>query len=265
MTRSIVRALSSTCETGKLPCSRLKGPLLRIVRHHTNAVLHLLAIADAASVKLTIDDFQSVSDRIPFLADLKPSGKYVMADLHAMGGTHALLKYLLKEGLRDGSGVTITGKTIRRTSRTLVTSLATRTLFAPLATTLSLPATSRSYVALSPLAAPPARLLVRRASTLRDVALLTDGRYSGGSYGFIIGYIVPKALDGGPIALVHNSDHIVIDAEKRVIDLEVAEDEMAARRKAWKAPPPRYTRGTLTKYARLVTDASSGCMTDKAQ
>ncbi|KAM3516692.1 hypothetical protein NHJ13051_009671 [Beauveria bassiana] len=99
----------------------------------------------------------------------------------------------------------------------------------------------------------------------QDVALLADGRYSGGSHGFIISHIVPEALDGGPIALVHDSDHIVIDAEKRVIDLAVAKDEMAARRKAWKPPPPRYTRGTLTKYARLITDTSSGYVTDKAQ
>ncbi|KAJ2969467.1 hypothetical protein NQ176_g8648 [Zarea fungicola] len=99
----------------------------------------------------------------------------------------------------------------------------------------------------------------------KDIALLTDGRYSGGSHGFIIGHIVPEAIDGGPIALVEDGDNIVIDAEKRVIDLEVSDEIMAKRRAAWKAPPPRYTRGTLTKYARLVTDASHGCVTDSPQ
>ncbi|KAM3497920.1 hypothetical protein MY10362_008743 [Beauveria mimosiformis] len=260
----------------------MTGPLLRIVRHHTNAVLHLLAIADAASVKLTIDDFQSVSDHIPFLADLKPSGKYVMADLHAMGGTPALLKYLLKEGLINGSSVTITGKTIRRTDQDIIRPLSNhikptghiqilRGSLTPggsvgkitgkeglrfegkarvfdsepdIIAALERNEIKKGEITVviirydGPKGRPGMPKMLKPSSAImgaglgQDVALLTNGRYSGGSHGFIIGHIVPEALDGGPVALVHDSDHIVINAEKRVIDLEVAEDEIAARRKA---------------------------------
>ncbi|OAA38944.1 Dihydroxy-acid/6-phosphogluconate dehydratase [Beauveria brongniartii RCEF 3172] len=298
--------------------------VITVLGGSTNAVLHLLAIADAAGVKLTIDDFQSVSDRIPFLADLKPSGKYVMADLQAMGGTPALLKYLIKEGLIDGSGITVTGKTMKENVKDANDFPSDQDIIRPLSNPIKptghiqilrgslapggsvgkitgkeglrfegkalvydsepdmiaalergeIKKGEKSVVIIrydGPKGGPGMPEMLKPSSAImgaglgQDVALLTDGRYSGGSHGFIIGHIVPEAIDGGPIALVKNGDHIVIDAEKRVIDLEVPEEEMAARRKAWKAPLPRYTRGTLTKYARLVTDASSGCVTDKAQ
>ncbi|KHN97256.1 dihydroxy-acid dehydratase [Metarhizium album ARSEF 1941] len=287
----------------------------------TNAVLHLIAIADSVGIKLTIDDFQSVSNRVPLLADLKPSGKYVMEDVHKIGGTPALLKFLLKEGLLDGSGITVTGKTMKQNVENVADFPSDQQVIRPLGNPVKatghiqilrgslapggcvgkitgkegLQFTGKAKVYDSesdmiaslergeikkgeksvviirydgPKGGPGMPEMLKPSSAImgaglgKDVALLTDGRYSGGSHGFIIGHIVPEAIVGGPIALVENGDEIVIDAEKQVIDLNVPEAVMEARRKAWKAPAPRYTKGTLKKYAALVSDASSGCVTD---
>lgn len=287
----------------------------------TNAVLHLLAIADAAGVKLTIEDFQKVSDRTPFLADLKPSGKYVMADMHRIGGTPSLLKFLLKEGLIDGSGVTVTGKTMKQNVEDAIDFPPEQDIIRPLSNPikptghiqilrgtlapggsvgkitgkegLRFEGKARVYDCENdfidslenneikkgektvviiryegPKGGPGMPEMLKPSSAImgaglgNDVALLTDGRFSGGSHGFLIGHIVPEAMEGGPIALVEDGDEIVIDAEELVINLKVTDAEMEARKKAWKAPPARYSKGTLTKYARLVSDASSGCVTD---
>ncbi|KAF7551108.1 hypothetical protein G7Z17_g5252 [Cylindrodendrum hubeiense] len=289
----------------------------------TNAVLHLIAIAHSVGIKLDIEDFQRVSDRTPFLADLKPSGKWVMADMHGIGGTPALLKFLLKEGLIDGSGMTVTGKTMKENVENVKGFPEDQTIIRPFSNPIK--ATGHIQIMRGTLApggcvgkitgkeglqfqgkarvfntepdfitaleageikkgektvviirydgpkgGPGMPEMLKPSSAImgaglgKDVALLTDGRFSGGSHGFIIGHIVPEAMEGGPIALVEDGDVITIDAEKAVIDLEISEDEFARRRAAWVAPEPRYTRGTLKKYASLVSNASQGCVTDGA-
>ncbi len=287
----------------------------------TNIVLHLIAIADSVGIKLTIDDFQVVSDRTPFLADLKPSGKYVMADIYTIGGTPALLKFLLSEGVIDGSGITVTGKTmkenvenapslpkdqhvirpfnnpIKKTGHIQILrgSLAPGGSVGKITGKEGLKFTGKAKVydyedgfitALEngdikkgektvvviryegPRGGPGMPEMLKPSSAImgaglgNDVALITDGRFSGGSHGFLIGHIVPEAQEGGPIALVKDGDEISIDAENRELNLNVSEEELARRRKEWKAPPLKYSKGTLYKYAKNVTDASQGCITD---
>jgi dihydroxy-acid dehydratase len=289
----------------------------------TNAVLHLIAVADSVGIKLTIDDFQAVSDRTPLLADLKPSGKYVMEDLFKIGGTPALLKFLLKEGLLDGSGITVTGKTMKENVADLPGFPDDQPIIRPLSNPLKptghiqilrgslapggsvgkitgkeglrfegtakvydyedafIEALERGEIKKGektvvviryegPKGGPGMPEMLKPSSAImgaglgQDVALITDGRFSGGSHGFLIGHIVPEAMEGGPIGLVRDGDKIVIDAEKRVLDLEVPAAEMEKRKSEWKAPEPRAKRGTLKKYASLVSDASQGCVTDKA-
>ncbi|KAF8860435.1 dihydroxy-acid dehydratase [Acephala macrosclerotiorum] len=295
--------------------------LVNITGGSTNAVLHLIAIADAVGVKLTIDDFQSVSDRIPFLADLKPSGKYVMHDLFKIGGTPALLKFLLKEGVIDGSGITVTGKTLAENLEPFPDFPADQKIIRPLSNPikktghiqilrgslapggsvgkitgkegLRFEGTAKCYddeddmfaavergeikkgektvVVIryeGPKGGPGMPEMLKPSSAImgaglgQDVALITDGRFSGGSHGFLIGHIVPEAQEGGPIGLVRDGDKIVIDAEKRVMDLLVDEEELVKRRKEFVPKPPKYKKGTLAKYARDVQDASHGCITD---
>ncbi|KAL9058466.1 MAG: hypothetical protein Q9162_001762 [Coniocarpon cinnabarinum] len=288
----------------------------------TNAVLHLLAIAHAANVHLTIDDFQHISDTTPFLADLKPSGKYVMEDLSNIGGTPALLKYLLKEGIIKGEGITATGKTLKQNVQDFPDFPSDQQIIKPLSSPIkntghiqilrgslapqgavgkitgkegmSFTGTARCFdceddfiAALEantfrkgekavviiryegPKGGPGMPEMLKPSSALmgaglgQDVALVTDGRFSGGSHGFLIGHVTPEAQVGGPIALVRDGDKVVIDAEKRVMNLaDVGEEEIERRRAVWKAPPLRYSQGTLFKYARAVSDASSGCLTD---
>jgi dihydroxy-acid dehydratase len=287
----------------------------------TNAVLHLIAIADSVGIKLTIDDFQSVSDRTPFLADLKPSGKYVMADVFTMGGTPALLKYLLAEGLIDGSGVTATGKTMKQNVENAPDFPADQKIIRPLsnpikptghiqilrgslapggsvgkitgkeglrfegkakcydAEDLFIEALERGDIKKGektvvviryegPKGGPGMPEMLKPSSAImgaglgNDVALITDGRFSGGSHGFLIGHIVPEAQEGGPIGLVRDGDLITIDAESRELNLNVPEEVLVERRKEFTAPPLKYTKGTLFKYARNVVDASRGCITD---
>jgi len=295
--------------------------VVNILGGSTNAVLHLIAIADSVGIKLTIDDFQAVSDRTPFLADLKPSGKYVMEDLYKVGGTPALLKFLLKEGILDGSGITVTGKTMKQNVENFPDFPADQPIIRPLSNPikptghiqilrgslapggsvgkitgkegLRFEGIARCYDEEDAFIAALERGEIRKgektvviiryegpkggpgmpemlkpsgaimgAGLGKDVALLTDGRFSGGSHGFLIGHIVPEAMEGGPIALVRDGDRIVIDADEKVVDLEVSQEELDRRRKEWKAPPPRATKGTLKKYALLVSNASRGCVTD---
>jgi dihydroxy-acid dehydratase len=285
----------------------------------TNAVLHLLAIAHATGVTLTLDDFQSVSDRVPLLADLKPSGRYVMEDLHRVGGVPGVLKLLHERGLIDGGCMTVTGRTvaenleavpslatdqdvirpfdepIKRTGhiRILRGSLAPEGAVAKITGKEGLRFTGVARVfdreedALAalrqgeiesgsvvivryegPSGGPgmPEMLTLTAAivgaGLAGSVALVTDGRFSGGSHGFVVGHVAPEAQVGGPIALVRDGDRVRIDAESNRIDWEVDPDERDARLAAWVRPPMRTSSGVLLKYARLVSSASRGCVTD---
>ena len=286
----------------------------------TNAVLHLIAMARSVDVPLTIDDFQTVSDRVPFLADLKPSGQYVMEDLHAVGGTPAVLRYLLAHGALDGSCLTVTGKTLAENLAELPDLSEGQDVIHPWDAPIK--ATGHLTILRGSLAPDgsvakitgkegyafrgPAKVfdceeemlaamergeigkgnvvviryegpkggpgmpemlsptsVIMGAGLGQDVALITDGRFSGGSHGFIIGHITPEAQEGGPIALVQDGDIIAIDAKKRCIDLELDDAELARRRAAWKAPALKATRGTLYKYIKNVKSASEGCVTDE--
>jgi len=286
----------------------------------TNAVLHLIAMARAVGVPLAIEDFQKVSDRIPFLADLKPSGKYVMEDLHNVGGTPAVMKYLLEKGLLDGDCLTVTGKTMAENLENLPGLKPGQDVVLPLERPIKPTGHIRilrgSFAPGGAVAkitgkeglrfSGPARVYdceedmlqglergeiekgdvvviryegpkggpgmpemltptsaIMGAGLGKDVALITDGRFSGGSHGFIIGHVVPEAQEGGPIALVRNGDVITIDAEKNALDVDVSEAELARRKRVWKMPPYKATRGTLWKYIRSVRNASEGCVTDE--
>ncbi len=286
----------------------------------TNAVLHLLAMARAVDVELTLDDFQTVSDRVPFLADLKPSGRYVMEDLHNIGGVPAVLKYLLAEGLLHGDCLTVTGKTLAENLRALPDLRSGQTLFLPIDRPLK--ASGHIQILRGNLApggavakitgkeglrfSGPARVFDSEEAMLsaleqhgifkgdvvviryegpkggpgmpemltptsaimgaglgKDVALLTDGRFSGGSHGFIVGHIVPEAQEGGPIALLRDGDVITIDADKNMLEVMLTDAELQQRRAAWTMPAYKVTRGALFKYIKNVSDASHGCVTDE--
>jgi len=286
----------------------------------TNAVLHLIAMARAVDVPLGIDDFQAVSDRVPFLADLKPSGRYVMEDLHQVGGTPAVMKYLLEKGLLHGDCLTVTGQTLAENLAGVPALSEGQDVVAPLERPIK--PTGHIQILYGNLAPGgsvakitgkeglqfrgPARVFdaeedmltaleqgrigkrdvvviryegpkggpgmpemltptsaIMGAGLGKDVALLTDGRFSGGSHGFIIGHIVPEAQEGGPLALVRDGDVIAIDAERRSLDVEVSEEEMARRRATWVMPPYKATRGTLYKFIKNVKSASEGCVTDE--
>ncbi len=286
----------------------------------TNAVLHLIAIAKSVDIPLTIDDFQKTSDRVPLLADFKPSGKYVMEDLQAIGGMPAVMKMLLAEGLLDGSCMTVTGKTLAENLKKLPGLPKGQ----PIVRAMSDPIKASSHLQilrgnLAPEGAVakitgkeglrfqgPARVYDSEEAMLagleqkeigkgdviiiryegpkggpgmpemltptsaimgaglgQDVALITDGRFSGGSHGFIVGHVTPEAQEGGNIALVQNGDIVTIDTEKNEIGMKVSDKDLKARRKLWKMPPYKATRGTLAKYIRLVKNASQGCVTDE--
>jgi dihydroxy-acid dehydratase len=286
----------------------------------TNAVLHLIAMARSVGINLTLADFQKVSDRVPFLADLKPSGKFVQEDLHSIGGTPAVMKYLLGEGLLDGSCMTVTGKTMAENIESLPGLKEGQKIVQPMSNPIK--KTGHIQILFGNLATEgsvakitgkeglvftgPARcynseeemlealenkkiqkgdvILIRYegpkggpgmpemltptsaimgAGLGSDVALLTDGRFSGGSHGFIVGHITPEAQEGGPFALVEDGDIVTIDAEKNRLDVAVSEQELARRRSLWKAPPLKATRGTLYKYIKNVKSASEGCVTDE--
>ena len=285
----------------------------------TNAVLHLLAIAHAAKVKLTLDDFTRIGKRVPVLADLKPSGKHLMSELVAIGGIRPLMKTLLDAGLLHGDCLTVTGQTMAETLRDVQPYPVGQTIIQP----LDQPIKKDSHLVIlygnlapegavakitgkeglcftgqarvfnseeaalekildgtivkgdvvvirfeGPRGGPGMREMLSPTSAImgkglgKDVALITDGRFSGGSHGFVVGHITPEAYVGGPLALLKNGDPITIDAEKRQLNLDLPAAELKKRRKAWKAPKPRYTRGVLAKYASAVTSASLGAVTD---
>ncbi len=285
----------------------------------TNAVLHLLAIAHAAKVKLSLDDFTRIGKRVPVLADLKPSGKHLMSELVAIGGIRPLMKMLLDAGLLHGDCLTVTGDTMAETLRAVKPYPARQTIIRPLDNPIKKDShlvilrgnlapegavakisgkeglhfegraivfeseekalqailngtVKRGHVIVirseGPKGGPGMREMLSPTSAImgkglgKDVALITDGRFSGGSHGFVVGHVTPEAYVGGAIGLVKNGDPILIDAEKRELTLQVTMKELAARRKAWKKPAPRYTRGVLAKYAAHVTSASLGAVTD---
>ena len=286
----------------------------------TNAVLHLIAIAHAAGVKLTIDDFTRIGKKTPVLADLKPSGRFVAAELAAIGGILPLMKMLLDKGFLHGDCLTVTGKTVRENLKDvkpykegqqiirpldnpikkeghlviLYGNLATEgavakitgkegTLFTGNAKVFESEETALKAILdgkiikgdviviryEGPRGGPGMREMLSPTSAIsgrglgKEVALITDGRFSGGSHGFVVGHITPEAFNGGLLAIVKNGDKITIDAQKRQINLNVPTAEIKKRLKAWKQPKPRYTRGVLAKYAKLVTSASTGAVTDK--
>jgi len=285
----------------------------------TNAVLHLLAMANTGGIELTMEDFQRVSDRVPYLANLKPSGTYVMEDLHNVGGTPAVMKYLLDEGFIEGDCLTVTGKKLGENLSDVDVLAEGQTIIHPI--TEPIKKTGHLQILKGNLAPEgavakitgkegerfegPARVYDSEEAMLsgleaneiekgdviiiryegpkggpgmpemltptsaimgagmgKEVALLTDGRFSGGSHGFIVGHICPEAQEGGPIALVKDGDVVTIDAGSRSIDVDVADDELESRKSRWAMPPYKAKRGTLYKYIKRVRPASEGCLTD---
>ncbi|MFD0701449.1 dihydroxy-acid dehydratase [Myroides pelagicus] len=286
----------------------------------TNAVLHLIAMAHAVDVRITLKDFQAISDRVPVIADLKPSGKYLMEDLHRIGGVPAIMKYLLGKGLLHGDCLTVTGKTVSENLKQAEDLLAGQEvilgldkpikssghlqfLYGNLATKGSVAKISGKegtffqgaarvyddeYAVIASVSAgevqagevivirycgpkggPGMPEMLKPTSAImgaglgRSVALITDGRFSGGTHGFVVGHITPEAYDGGVIGLVENGDQILIDVEKRKLELLVSDEKLAQRRAKWKRPELKFTKGILYKYLKSVSDASEGCITDK--
>ena len=287
----------------------------------TNAVLHYLAIARAAGIMLTLDEIQAISDRVPFLADLKPSGKYYMEDMLEIGGVPAVMKYLYEQGMIHGDCITVTGKTVAENLADIPSlNFDTQQIVRPVSNPIK--ATGHIQIMRGNLAPtggvakitgkegmrfegvakvcehesevidalqkgeilPGQVIVIRNAGPkggpgmsemlkptsaimgagLGDkVALITDGRFSGGTHGFVVGHVTPEAFDGGPIALVHNGDRITIDATNRLLTLHISDEEMAHRKSEWKQPAPPFTKGVLGKYIRSVKSASEGCVTDE--
>ncbi len=288
----------------------------------TNAVLHYLAIAHAADIDFTLEDFQRVSDRTPVIADLKPSGEYLMEDVHGVGGTPAVMKYLLDKGLLHGDCMTVTGKTIAEnlanvtplsfeddqhvihpTEKALKSSGNIQILYGNLAIEGSVAKISGNegdlfegkavvfdgeqaandgisagkvskgdvvvirYV--GPRGGPGMPEMLKPTSMImgaglgKTVALITDGRFSGGTHGFVVGHITPEAQSGGTIALLKDGDVVVIDAKNKTINVKLSQSELALRKAQWKAPEPKHKKGILYKYAKIVSTASEGCVTDK--
>lgn len=288
----------------------------------TNAALHYLAIARAAGIPLTLDDIQEISNRVPFIADLKPSGKYFMEDMLSIGGVPAVMKYLLKEGLLHGDCMTVTGKTVAENvenekdldfeaqkivfpiTNPIKSSGHIQILYGNLAptgavakitgkeglhfhgtakiceheteiiTALSKGEIKEGHVVVirnsGPKGGPGMPEMLKPTSAVMGaglgdkIALITDGRFSGGTHGFVVGHITPEAFEGGPIALVRDGDEITIDATTRELTLHVSDEELEARRAAWVQPEPQFTKGVLGKYIRSVKSAAEGCVTDEA-
>lgn len=294
--------------------------LIMILGGSTNAVMHLIAMADAVDVKITLEDFQRISDKTPVLADLKPSGKYLMEDLHQVGGIPAVMKFLLKHNLLHGDCLTVTGKTVAENLKEVPDLKAEQKvimdfknpikptghiqiLYGNLAEEGSVAKISGhegeyfegpanvfddEYGVIAaidkhqikpgdvvvirycgPKGGPGMPEMLKPTSAImgaglgNSIALITDGRFSGGTHGFVVGHITPEAHTGGTIALVKNGDIITIDAKKNTITLKITDEELNARRAAWVQPPLKATRGALYKYAKLVSSASTGCITDK--
>lgn len=294
--------------------------LVTVLGGSTNAVLHFLAIAKAAQVEFTLEDFKNISDSTPLLANLKPSGEFSMEDLHNVGGIPGVMKYLLDKGMLHGDCLTVTGNTLAENlkdvsnlveGQTIISPLENpiketghiRILFGNLATEgavakitgkegLSFKGTANvfdSEIAVNegiktgkvkkgdvviiryegPKGAPGMPEMLKPTSSImgaglgKDVALITDGRFSGGSHGFVVGHVSPEAQEGGNIALVQNGDIISIDAVNNTINIEISDEELAERRAKWIAPPLKFKRGVLYKYAKTVSSASKGCVTDE--
>ncbi len=294
--------------------------IVAVLGGSTNAVMHLIAIAHSVGIELTLKDFQDISDKTPLLADLKPSGKYLMEDLHEVGGVPAVMKYLLQEGFLHGDCLTVTGKTIaenlasvpslkdgqdvvHEVKNALKATGNIQILYGNIATEGCVAKISgkegeffegtaivyeNEQLAITGVRAgevKPGNVVVIRycgpkggpgmsemlkptsaimgAGLGSTVALITDGRFSGGSHGFVVGHVTPEAYEGGAIALIENGDIITIDAVKNTIDVKISDDEMAKRRANWVQPPLKVTQGVLLKYARAVSSASTGCVTDK--
>ena len=294
--------------------------LVSAIGGSTNAVLHLIAMARSVNVELTIDDFQEVSNRVPLLADFKPSGPYVMEDLHQVGGIPAVLKLLLKEGALNGDCITVTGKSLADNLSSLPAlndgQQIVHSFAAPLKAVghLQIPrgnlapggavakitgkeglrfsGPARVYDSEELMLVSLERNEIRKGDVIviryegpkggpgmpemltptsaimgtglgKDVALITDGRFSGGSHGFIVGHVTPEAQEGGPIALLQDGDRITIDASQNSLAVAVTNEEMTRRQKAWAMPPYKAERGTLGKYIRLVRSAAQGCVTDE--
>lgn len=286
----------------------------------TNAVLHLIAMADAVNVELSLEDFQKMSDKLPVLGDLKPSGKYLMEDLHKVGGTPAVMKYLLEKELLHGDCLTVTGKTVAENLQDVPSLTEGQKVFLPLENPIKKNghlqilygnlATEGSVAKISgkegdffegtanvfddeqsvnhaiesgeikkgdvvvirycgPKGGPGMPEMLKPTSEImgaglgNDVALITDGRFSGGTHGFVVGHICPEAQSGGNIALVQNGDVITIDVKNNSINMKVSNEELEKRRQQWKQPPLKVQRGVLYKYAKSVSSASTGCVTDK--
>ena len=294
--------------------------IVAVLGGSTNAVMHLIAIAHSVGIELTLKDFQDISDRTPLLADLKPSGKYLMEDLHEVGGVPAVMKYLLQEGFLHGDCLTVTGKTIaenlasvpslkdgqevvHEVKNALKATGNIQILYGNIATEGCVAKISgkegeffegtaivyeNEQLAITGVRAgevKPGNVVVIRycgpkggpgmsemlkptsaimgAGLGSTVALITDGRFSGGSHGFVVGHVTPEAYEGGAIALIENGDIITIDAVKNTINVKISDEEMAKRRANWVQPPLKVTQGVLLKYARAVSSASTGCVTDK--
>lgn len=287
----------------------------------TNAVLHLIAIARSIGLDLTLDDFQKVSDQVPFLADLKPSGKYVMEDIHKIGGTPAVIRYLLELGFLDGDCLTVTGQTLAENAKSFLPLSNGQDIIRPLENPIKKtghiqilygnlapegsvakitgkeglyfcgpalvfegeesmisaisedPASFKGKVVVirgeGPKGGPGMPEMLTPTSAImgaglgKEVALLTDGRFSGGSHGFVVGHICPEAQEGGPIGLIENGDFIKVDVENRRIDVELTDGELESRRNKWTSPPYKATSGVLYKYIKNVQPASRGCVTDE--
>ncbi|MRH99624.1 dihydroxy-acid dehydratase [Kriegella sp. EG-1] len=294
--------------------------LVTITGGSTNAVLHFLAIARAADIEFTLQDFQHISDTTPFIADLKPSGKYLMEDVHRIGGIPAVLKYLLKNGLLHGDCMTVTGKTlaenlenvpdleegqdvIRPLDKPIKATGHLRMLYGNLAKNGSVAKITGKEGLLfkgtakvfnseydandgirtglvkkgdvvviryeGPKGGPGMPEMLKPTAAImgaglgKDVALITDGRFSGGTHGFVVGHISPEAQEGGIIALVEDGDIITIDAETNSIDVAVSDEELAKRKESWQQPELKFKKGVLYKYARSVSSAAQGCVTDE--
>lgn len=294
--------------------------IVAVLGGSTNAVMHLIAMAHSVDIEITLDDFQAISDKTPLLADLKPSGKYLMEDLHEVGGVPAVMKYLLKIGLLHGDCLTVTGKTIvenlaalpnlsdgqdviHEIQKALKSTGNIQILYGNLAEEGCVAKMSGNegdffegeaivfenefdvitgvrngnvkpgnVVVIrycGPKGGPGMPEMLKPTSAImgaglgKSVALITDGRFSGGSHGFVVGHITPEAFDGGGIALVKNGDIITIDAVNNTINLKISDDEFAARKSEWIQPALKVNKGVLLKYIRSVSSASTGCVTDK--
>jgi len=286
----------------------------------TNAVLHLLAMAHSINVELELDDFTRIGKQVPMIADLKPSGQYLMSELIKIGGIQPLMKLMLDNGMLEGTCLTVTGSTLEENLADVQSYPEGQDIIRPLdnpikkdshlvilrgnlAPTgavakitgkegLSFSGSARVFESEEeclkgvldgtvvkndviviryegPKGAPGMREMLSPTSAImgkglgEDVALITDGRFSGGSHGFVVGHVTPEAFEGGPIAIVKTGDRISIDAESNTVTLDLSDEDIAQRLDAWRQPEPRYTRGVLAKYAATVTSASEGAVTDK--